>query len=135
MEGGTKTVGGGGTKMVGGETKTVEGGGTKTVGGGTKTEGGGGTKTKWGGTKTVGRGTKTEGGGGTKTEGGGGTKMGGLYVWLIQRRRRRRSSPVLLEMQFNLVIYWLFSPMTVQNKFPIYTHPFNKSQTKVTSPY
>ena len=51
---------------------------------------GGGQKTKGGGTKTV--------GGGTKTEGGGGTKMGGS----------RRRSHMLLEVQSDLVIHWLF---------------------------
>ena len=52
-------------------------------------------QTEGGGKKTKGGGTKTEGGG-TKTEGGG-TKMGG-----------RRRSHMLLEVQSDLVIHWLF---------------------------
>ena len=52
---------------------------------------GGGKKTKGGGTKTVGGGEKKKVGGETKTVGG-----------------RRRRSHMLLEVQSDLVIHWLF---------------------------
>ena len=55
-------------------------------------------QTEGGGKKTKGGGTKTEGGGEKKTVEGGGTKMGG----------RRRRSHMLLEVQSDLVIHWLF---------------------------
>ena len=92
----------------GGVWQTV-GGGTKTEGGETKTEGGGGTKTVGGRNKTVEGGTKTVGWG-TKTVGENKKIERGIYVCL-QDRRRKLTLP--LEVQFNLVIHWLFSLMTV----------------------